>query len=240
MRERSDIEITSLSAIEHLLQHRPEQIKLLKIPRSPEGRLADMEMMAKEAGIRVDYQLPKGKQESAAAVLGPFAYADLAETIEALEEEPTAFIVALDHLQDPQNLGAICRTAEGLGAAAVLLPRDRSVGVGAGAYHASVGAVGTLPVVSVANLGEALRKLKDQGYWVVGSTLGPEAKAPDTVPDFKKMVLILGAEGEGMGPALEKICDWLVQIPLAGQVQSLNVSAAGAILIYELLRRQRG
>lgn len=239
MSRNSDIEISSLSAIEHILEHRPERIRTLRIPHKGDGRVAEIEARAKEVGIKLDYSVSKGKGDSAIAVLHPFEYVELPEFLEAVADRKQVFVLALDHLQDPQNLGAICRSAEGLGLAGVLLPKDRSVGVSAGAYNASVGAVETLPIVSVGNLGEALRKLKKEGFWIVGSTLSPESKEPETVPNFEKMVLVLGAELEGMAPALEKVCDWHVKIPLTGQVQSLNVSAAGAILMYALLQRQR-
>lgn len=239
MSNRTDIEVSSLSAIEHIIEHRPERVRTLRIPHKGDGRVAELEARAKEAGIKLEYSLSKGKSDSAIAVLPPFEYVELPAFLEEVAEKRKAFVLALDHLQDPQNLGAICRSAEGLGLDGVLLPKDRSVGVSAGAYNASVGAVETLPIISVGNLGEALRKLKKAGFWIVGSTLSPESKEPETVPDFDKMVLVLGSELEGMAPTLEKVCDWQVKIPLTGQIQSLNVSAAGAILMYALLRRQR-
>lgn len=238
MSHKADIEISSLSAIEHITRHRPRRIRTLKIPHKGDGRIAELELLAKEVGVPLDYSISKGKGDSAIAILHPFEYVELPAFLEQVADQAKVFVLALDHLQDPQNLGAICRSAEGLGLDGVLLPKDRSVGVSTGAYHASVGAVETLPIVSVGNLGEALRKLKKEGFWIVGSTLSPESKEPETVPNFEKMVLVLGAELEGMAPALEKVCDWQVKIPLTGQVQSLNVSAAGAILMYALLRRQ--
>jgi 23S rRNA (guanosine2251-2'-O)-methyltransferase len=148
-------------------------------------------------------------------------------------------VLALDHLQDPQNFGALCRSAEAFGASAILLPKDRGVQVTPGVYHASVGAVETVPIVLVANLGEALRRLKETGYWVVGSAIGGGAKPPWETPDFAKTILVLGAELEGMSQLIEKTCDWKVEIPMAGDIQSLNVSAAGAVLLYELTRPNR-
>src|SRR5205823_2883466 len=136
----------------------------------------------------------------------------------------------------PQNFGAICRTAEGLGVSGIILPKDRSVAVTPGVYSASVGAVETVPIAQVANLGEALRKLKDRGFWIIGAAVGANAKAPWEMPPFEKAVLVLGAELEGLSPVLEKNCDWLARIPLAGRIESLNVSVAGALLMYELLR----
>lgn len=234
-----EIEITSLSAIEHVVEHRPERVRLLRVIQRPDGRVSALVSLARAAGISVDMSLGKGKDEGAVALLHAFEYTELSELMESLADKKHSVILALDHLQDPQNLGALCRTAEGLGIDGVLLPKDRSVTVTSGTYHASVGAVETLPVCQVSNLGDALRKLKDKNYWIVGSTLAEGATALEEMPDFDKIALVLGAELEGMAPAMEKLCDWRIMLPLSGKVQSLNVSAAGAILMYEMLRRQQ-
>jgi 23S rRNA (guanosine2251-2'-O)-methyltransferase len=94
--------------------------------------------------------------------------------------------LALDHLQDPQNFGALCRTAEGLGVDGILLPKDRSVTVTAGVYHASVGAVETIPIIQVVNLNEALRQLKEAEFWIVGTALSEQSHDLDDTPDFDK------------------------------------------------------
>jgi 23S rRNA (guanosine2251-2'-O)-methyltransferase len=109
--------------------------------------------------------------------------------------------------------------------------------VSAGVYHASVGAVETLPIVQVTNVGEGIRRLKDAGFWAVAASLGEGSTVPWEVPDFEKVVLVLGAELEGISPAVEKLCDWKVRIPILGKIESLNVSAAGAVLMYEWARR---
>ena len=131
----------------------------------------------------------------------------------------------------------LASSAEGLGALGILIPKDRSTSVTPGTYHASVGAVETLAIVQVNNLNEALRKLKDAGFWIVGTKLGEGAKPLKELPDFEKVVLVLGSELQGLSPAIAKTCDWLVEITLRGKIQSLNVSNAGAILMYELTRR---
>ncbi len=184
---------------------------------------------------------PAGKEsvEPVRALIEPFDYTEFDVIREKVRKSPRITLLALDHLQDPQNFGALCRTAEGLGLGAVLIPKDRGATVSAGVYHASVGAVETIPIVMVASLAEALRKLKEDGVWVVGSTLGGETHAPGKTPSFEKVVIVLGAEGEGMSPSLQKLCDWNIEIPLGGKIQSLNVSVAGGILMYHFTQNAR-
>jgi len=171
------------------------------------------------------------------AQVAPFVYRELKEFLKSIESKKNALILLLDHLQDPQNFGAICRTAEALGVDAIVLPKDRSVMVTQGVYHASAGAVETIPIVRVTNLIDAVLKLKEAGFWVAGTSLGDKTLSLDQVPSIEKLGLILGTEGDGMGPALAKHCDYLVQIPLVGKIQSLNVSVATAILIYHFNNR---
>jgi len=196
----------------------------------------EIETLAKSFGIPTDRSWRGGGPgELGKAILHPFKYTDFSEFLESLETEKRALVVALDHLQDPQNFGALARTAEALGAKGILIPKDRGATVTGGVYNASVGAVETLPVVAVVNLGEALRKLKNAGFWIVGADHGEEAKPLSETPDFDKVALVLGSEWEGLSQTLLKTCDWLAQIPIRGKVESLNVSAAGAIIMYHLL-----
>jgi 23S rRNA (guanosine2251-2'-O)-methyltransferase len=232
------LETFSLSAIEHLLQHRPELIRSLRIADRPTPRLKAIEALARQHGIKPVVEKGLGEGEGAIALLAPTHYLELKELIAALAESKRALLVALDHVQDPQNFGAICRTAEALGAQGLIIPKNRSVSVTGSVFASSAGAVGTLPLCQVVNLNEGLRQLKQDGYWVVGSTLGEGATEIDKMPDFEKVALVLGAEGEGMSQLTQELCDWKIQIPLRGTVQSMNVSAAGAILIHELMKRQ--
>ncbi len=240
MKKRHDnpLETSSLSAIEHLLQHRPDWIRSLRLSDRTSPRLQNLEALAKTNGIRPGLDKGLSESEGAVALLAPFVFADFKALKMQWGARPRALVVALDHLQDPQNLGAICRSAEALGADGVVLPKDRSVSVTASVFAASAGAVGTLPICQVTNLNEALRQLKESGFWIVGSTLGESATGLDKMPDFERIALVLGAEGDGMAALTEQICDWKLQIPLRGSVQSLNVSAAAAILIHELMKRR--
>jgi 23S rRNA (guanosine2251-2'-O)-methyltransferase len=233
-----EMETTSLSAISHLLQYRPELIRSLRLADRPGTRLAEIEALAKKQGMRPSREKGLGEGESAIALLAPFPFVDLKELTQSLESAQHSLIVVLDHIQDPQNFGAICRTAEALGANGIVIPRHRSVSVTGAVFAASAGAVGTLPICQVANTGDGLRKLKEAGHWIVGSTLGEGATEIEKMPTFEKIALVLGAEGEGIGALTESLCDWKIKIPLPGKVQSLNVSAAGAVLIHELMRRQ--
>ncbi len=234
------IEIHSLSALEHILTHKKDRVQEIHFHILEElfsERLKKIKQIAVSEKITCRTKLPPKKleqQDPLTAILKPFPYWDLKSFITRVEKSEKAFVLALDHLQDPQNFGALARTAEALGLDGILIPKDRSVTVTQGAYHASVGAVETIPIVQVTNLGDALRKLKEVEFWVIGSALSENAKPLCDTPSFDKKVLVLGRELEGMHDQIQKTCDWLVQIPILGKVQSLNVSAAGSILMYEL------
>lgn len=234
------IEIHSLNAIEHLLTHRPDRILSLSCAFSQREsqRIDRILAQAKESGISVaEHHKKLPTDEPLKAQVKPFQFADWNEWVEKLNAMPRALVLALDHLQDPQNLGALCRSAEAFGVQGVLIPKDRSAGVTAGTYHASVGAVETIPMLQVTNLNESLRKLKKEGFWIIGAALGENSKPLQETPDFEKCVLVLGTELEGLKPTTLALCDWLAEIPLQGKVQSLNVSNAGAIFLYEFSRR---
>ena len=162
------------------------------------------------------------------AEVSPFPYADPA----ALLEPGAGLLVALDQVQDPQNLGAICRTAECAGVRGVVIPERRSAEVTPAVCKASAGAVEHLPVARARNLAEFLLSAKAAGMWCYGAD--PAAQlAYDAVDYGPAAVLVLGSEGRGLRPRVRAACDALVAIPLRGRIQSLNVSAAAAVLIYQ-------
>jgi len=164
----------------------------------------------------------------------PYPYADAYELASA--EAP--LLVCLDQVTDPHNLGAVCRSAEGAGATGVVLPEHGSARVTAAVCRASAGAVEHLPVALVKNLARYLEQVKRADLWALAAA----ADAPQTLwqADLSGgTVLVLGAEGKGIRPLVRRACDGAVSIPLAGRVESLNVSVAAAVLLYEA-RRQRG
>jgi 23S rRNA (guanosine2251-2'-O)-methyltransferase len=168
------------------------------------------------------------------AEVDPFPYADA----EALLQPPDALLVALDQVQDPHNLGAVCRSAEAAGATGVVIPQRRSASITPAACKSSAGAVEHLPVARVGNLADWLGRAKGAGAWSFGAEAG--AEAPYTRADLTgKVVLVLGSEGRGLRRRVAEACDLLISIPVRGRVASLNVSAAAAALLFEAVR-QRG
>jgi 23S rRNA (guanosine2251-2'-O)-methyltransferase len=168
------------------------------------------------------------------AEVDPYPYADP----EALLDRPDTLVVALDQVQDPRNLGAMCRSAEAVGAAGLVIPSRRSATVTAAACKASAGALEHLPVARVPNLADWLTRAKDSGAWIYGAAQG--APATYAQADLSgKVVLVFGSEGRGLRRRVAESCDLLISIPVRGRVGSLNVAAAAAVLLFEAAR-QRG
>ena len=167
------------------------------------------------------------------AEVDPYPYGDA----KAMLTREDALIVALDQVQDPRNLGAVCRSAEVAGAAGVVVPERRAAAVTAAACKASAGAVEHLEVAHVRNLADWLGEAKEAGFWIWGADADAEA-APWSVDLTGPTVLVLGGEGKGLRPRVADSCDGLVALPQRGQIDSLNVSAAAAALLFEALRQR--
>ncbi len=174
---------------------------------------------------------------------GPYRYAS-AEELLAVQ---APLIVALDQIQDPQNLGSICRTAECAGAAGVVIPERRAVEVTPAVCKASAGAVEHLAVARVRNLADFLAEARRTGCWCYGASAaggtGERSSVAYDKPDYRGtgVVLVLGSEGSGLRPRVAGACDELISLPLLGRIESLGVSAAAAALLYEILQnRSRG
>lgn len=167
------------------------------------------------------------------AEVEPYPYADAAELLRPED----ALVVALDQVQDPQNVGAICRSAEGAGATGVVLPEHGGAHVTAAVCRASAGAVEHLPIARVRNLADFLAAAKREGGWTYGAEAG--ADAPYWEPDYNgRVVVVLGSEGKGLRPRVRSACDALVGLPLRGRLESLNVGATAAVLLYEIVRQR--
>lgn len=162
-----------------------------------------------------------------------YRYADA----DALLAVPDALIVALDEIQDPQNLGAICRTAECAGATGVVIPERRSAEVTPAVCKASAGAVEHLAIARVRNLADFLLEASKAGAWSYGAA--GDARVGYAQPDYRgKVVLVMGSEGSGLRPRVARSCDELIALPLRGRIDSLNVNAAAAVLLYEITRQR--
>jgi 23S rRNA (guanosine2251-2'-O)-methyltransferase len=206
-------------------------------------RLRGLMTLAAERGAEVE-RIPRlmlddatrgANHQGVALEAEPYRYA----VFEDLLESPGTVLV-LDHLQDPQNVGTLFRAAEAAGVAGVVIPEDRAAAVTPAVVNASSGAVEHLRIATVPNLARALEALKGSGRWVAGLDAGPTATDIYATDIPTPTALVVGAEGAGLGTNLRKHCDLLLALPMRGRVVSLNAATAGAIAIYELLRRERG
>ncbi len=201
--------------------------------------------LAKERGV-LTQTVERAKIESLAgghrhqgvlAFVAPVPYVEVEDILaraEAKGEPP--FLLLLDELEDPHNLGALLRTADAVGVHGILIPKRRSVPLNATVAKTSAGAVEYVPVARIGNVVQTLKKLKERGLWVVGADMDgtPYDKADLTGP----MVLVVGSEGKGMSRLTRENCDIVVSLPMVGRINSLNASVAGSILLYESLRQR--
>ncbi len=163
-------------------------------------------------------------------------YSSLEEILKKLSDK--TILLALDHLEDPQNLGALLRTSDAVGVKGVILPKRRSAGLTGGAAKASAGAIRYVPVVKTSNLHQALLVLRKHGFFIIGADQSAEKNYRE-IPYPEKVVLTLGNEHKGLSFLIKNNCDILVKIPMVGHLDSLNVSAAGSLLLYETFFRQQ-
>jgi len=220
--------------------------KLYLAKGSTDRILARIASQARAQGITVvqtdrrklDAMSATGGHQGALAVAAVRAYASVEDILRrAAEKNEPPLLAVCDELCDPHNLGAVIRTAECVGAHGVIIPKRRSAGLTAAVEKASAGAVNYLPVARVPNLPVLLKDLKKQGVWIFG------ADASGETPVFRAdlrlpAAIVIGSEGSGMSRLVRENCDFLVNIPLKGQINSLNASAAAAVLLYEALRQR--
>jgi 23S rRNA (guanosine2251-2'-O)-methyltransferase len=239
-----------LHAVEGLIAANPEQVTELAVAAGRnDRRLAGLIATAEAHGIAVrrlpgvelDRLLPGARHQGVIATLAAASAEgareqDLAAFLAGLARPP--FLLVLDGVQDPHNLGACLRTADAAGVQAVIVPRDRAAGITPVVRKVACGAAEAVPVFTVTNLARSLRLLKDAGVWIYGASGDAERSLYDT--DLRgPLALVLGGEGKGLRRLTRELCDFLVAIPMAGRVESLNVSVAAGVLLYEA-RRQRG
>ena len=225
----------------------PHEIVRILVERGHDGRPSHgaerVVHAAQEAGVRVE-DAPRGElqrrssggaHQGVGAELSEFRYADLEDVLRTGAAKP--FLVVLDGVTDPQNLGALARSAQALGAHGLVLPRDRAAGVTPAAFKAAAGALERFPVARVTNLSRLLDGLKEKGVWTVG--LAADGDRDLSQIDLTMAIaLVLGGEGKGVRPLVRRSCDHVARIPMQGGVGSLNVSAAGAIAFYEVARQR--
>lgn len=207
-------------------------------------RAAKVPLKEVDAGY-LDALSSHGAHQGIVLELKPFVYTELAELTSRVSQhahehpgEPM-LVLMLDHVVDEGNLGACIRTAEIVGAQAVIIPNARAASVGTGTYKTSAGAVLHIPIVRTANLARALAALKDEGFWVIGATEHADASAFAT-PFEGNVCVVMGSEYSGISEGIRKSCDFLCKLPQRGAIESLNVAQAATVMCYEWLRRNEG
>ena len=242
--------VYGLHAVTAALERAPERVLELWIAQSRDAdtRVREIKDMAQRAGVHVHAASPDALLKLVGDVVHQGAVVamrplkgwdehDLARMLDQLQVEPLLLI--LDGVTDPHNLGACLRTADAAGAHAVIIPKDRAATLDGVARKVAAGAAEFIPVASVTNLARTLEGLKDRGVWIVGT----DGEAAQTLysADFKRpLALVLGGEGNGMRRLTREKCDFLVRIPMAGHMESLNVSVAAGIALFEVLRQRAG
>ena len=234
------------NAVIELLKSGHSVNKIFIAEGSRDGSMQKIFALAKNAGVIVEFtkrdkldKLCDGRHQGVAALAAPINYSTLEEilTLAADKNEPP-FILLLDELEDPQNFGALLRTAEAVGVHGVIIPKRRSVQLNATVFKTSAGAAQYVKVAQVTNVAQTLKHLRGLGLKVIGSDMG--AQVDFNVADLTGgVVLIVGSEGRGMRRLTRENCDVLIKIPMVGKINSLNASAAGAVLMYEIFSQRR-
>jgi 23S rRNA (guanosine2251-2'-O)-methyltransferase len=232
-------------AVTSRLRQRPETVREIYVDAERnDGRVRDLREAAKRANVRVipvdsgrlDGMSGGVRHQGVVAMAEPVDIPRFIEDVLDTLEEP-ALLLVLDGVQDPHNLGACLRVADGAGAHAVIAPKDRSCGLTAAAIKVASGAAESVPYIVVTNLARTMRDLKDRGIWLVGTSDAATESIYQARLDGA-LGLVMGAEGEGLRRLTQETCDLLVSIPMLGSVESLNVSVASGVCLYEARRRR--
>lgn len=239
--------IVGLHAAQSALEHTPEKLIAAWLDSGRmDARLARVKQDLEAAGVAIRLvsrkeleKMAEGRNHQGVIVEVEMARelgeADLRDALDALEGK--AFFLVLDQVQDPHNLGACLRSADGAGVQGVIVTKDQSVGLTPTVAKVASGAAETVPLFKVTNLSRALGWLKDAGVWIVGAAGEAGKTCYETDLDIP-LALVMGAEGKGMRRLTRENCDLLVKIPMRGQVESLNVSVATGILLFEAVRQR--
>lgn len=229
------------------LQANQEINKLLVLETSKDKTLQKVVDAAKARKVLIQYvarkkldQLADGENhQGVIAFVAPYHYSEVETILEnaySKGEEP--FLIICDEITDPHNLGSIIRTANAVGAHGVIIPKRRSASVNATVVKTSCGAAAYVPVARVTNLVQAMATLKEKGIWIAGTDMG----APNyTTANLKgPIAIVIGNEGDGIGRLVKENCDFMISLPMFGEVSSLNAAVAGAVVMYEIVRQRHG
>lgn len=222
--------------------------KILVAKGNKEGSIHKIIAMAKEKKIpvqevdrrKLDQMAESDNHQGVMAYVAAYEYGDLDTILNALKDKgENPFLVICDEINDPHNLGSILRTANATGVHAVIIPKRRSVGLTAVVAKTSAGALEYTPVCKVTNLVNTMKALKERGIWIVGADMDGE-NFHFQQDMLGKLAIVVGSEGKGMSRLVKETCDFLVRIPMSGEVTSLNASVAASVLMYEAVRQNHG
>jgi len=237
-----------IHSVTAVLKRHPERVLEVKVQEGrEEGRLNEVLGMIRQLGIAcqqvnkksMDHQFPDANHQGLAArcrLVAPLDEHGLFDLLDKLQAPP--FLLILDSVTDPHNLGAVLRSADAAGVHAVVTTKDKSVGLTPVVRRVAVGAAEVVPFVQVTNLARLIKQLQDRQIWVVGTELDETAKSLYEADLKGPLALIMGAEGPGLRRLTRENCDQLVYIPMQGDVQSLNVSVAAGVCLFEALRQR--
>ncbi len=192
--------------------------------------------LAREA---LDELCEGGNHQGVALRTGGFPYIDIEQVIHSVKEDANAIVLFLDHIEDPQNVGSLLRTADAAGVTAVVIPEDRASGVTPGVVRASAGAAEHIRVAKVVNLVRAMKAVQEAGAWITGLDFSADAKPYTTIDFSGRIGLVVGSEGDGVSRLVRESCDFIACLPMRGKVASLNAGVAGGIALYEIIRQQQ-
>lgn len=215
--------------------------QLLVAKGDKQGSILQILALAKEQQVVIkevqrnylDSMSETGAHQGVIAQVAPFSYLELDELLGTSEHK---LFLVLAGIQDPHNLGSLIRTAEVCGVNGVIIPKRRAVGVTSTVAKSSAGAVSHMPICRVSNIVATLKRLKEEGCWVVGADMDGEVCYKQDLSG--NLALVIGSEGAGLGRLVKETCDFLVRIPMLGAIESLNAAVAGGILLYEIVRQQ--
>lgn len=228
------------------LKHGTPVNKILTAKGAAKGSVVEIVGRAKEAKVPIqeversylDNLVQSTNHQGVAAVIAAREYVEVEDIIDfARKKGEDLFVLILDEIEDPHNLGAILRTADAVGVHGIIIPKRRAVGLTSTVAKASAGAIEYVPVARVANLVQAVEKLKKEGCWVVAADMDGD-NLWDNAGLKGSLACVIGSEGKGVSRLLKEKCDFLVRVPMKGQISSLNASVAAAVLCYEIMRQR--
>jgi len=246
IREKMNDKVIGRNPVREAIKSGRDMDKILVKKGEIEGSLVPIIKLAKNQGIpvietekqKLDQLAEGGNHQGVIAYVATHTYCEVKDILNAAKEKgKDPFIIILDKITDPHNLGSIIRTANCVGADGIIIPKRNSVGLNSVVAKTSAGAVEYTPVAKVTNISQTIESLKKEGIWVAGAEAGGDTMYRTNLKG--PLALVIGSEGEGISRLVKEKCDFLVEIPMYGNINSLNASVAAAVLMYEISRQRQ-